>query len=97
MFASKTNAVFTRLFNVSTIKCAYTSFRKISTFSSLLNSSQLDIVAEQKVLLLELQKTLSLMHQDDHNREDVDLVKDTAARIVDFFTVVIVGKSITES
>jgi len=65
---------------------------KFSTFASLLDENHFKIVEEEKLLLNDLQSTLSSMNEDVFQRGEIDLLQDCSSRIVDFFTVVIVGE-----
>jgi hypothetical protein len=61
----------------------------MSTYSFLLQEKHKHIVAEERALLNRLSKALK---EIDAPKEDIFLVEDACARIVDFFTVVIVGE-----
>ena len=63
-----------------------------SSFTSLLNENHFKIVDEEKILLSDLRNTLSNLNEEIYQREEIDLILDCSERIVDFFTVVIVGE-----
>ena len=66
--------------------------RMFSSFTSLLNENHFKIVDEEKILLSDLRNTLSNLNEEIYQREEIDLILDCSERIVDFFTVVIVGE-----
>jgi ribosome biogenesis GTPase A len=60
-----------------------------ATRGGILDPSHLSIVADEKSLLTDIYKTLTVMGAD---QDELDLVLDSRSRIEDFFTMVVVGE-----